>query len=309
VKIRDTALEGVLYGALGVLIFSFTLPATRTAAPVFGGFTVGFGRAVLAGMLAALILAANRERFPERRHWRGLFIVVLGVIVGFPVLTSVALQVVPSSHGAVVVGLLPAATAVMGVIRNGDRPPLLFWVASAIGTVTVVVFTLADTGGQIHIEDLFLVAAVALGALGYTEGGRLAREMGGWRVISWALVFAQPILIPGTIWAISERDIVLATAGAPAILGFLYVAFFSQYIGFFAWYRGLALGGIARISQVQLMQSILTLIWSALLLRESLTPATLIAALIVIACVALTQWSYRRAQAATPPKRLQPEGV
>jgi drug/metabolite transporter (DMT)-like permease len=277
---------GLLWGALGVLAFSFTLPATRLAVADLDGTIVGLGRAIVAGILAALMLAATRQKLPPRRLWFGLSVVAFGCVLGFPLFSAIALKTVPAAHGAVIVGLLPAATAVMAVLRAGERPSPAFWIASLCGLVAVLAFAVAQGAGLPQPADGLILIAVILGALGYAEGGVLARELGAWQVISWALVLSAPMLIPVVALRIDEVGL---AAGLTAWLGFAYVSVVSMFLGFFAWYRGLAIGGVARVGQIQLIQPILTLLWSALLLGEQVTPATVIAALAVLASVALTQ--------------------
>lgn len=280
---------GLAWGFLGVLAFSLTLPATRAAVPELGGTLVGLGRALVAAALAGGLLLARRERPPPRRHWPGLAIVALGVVVGFPLCSALALRQVPAVHGAVVVGLLPAATAIMAVLRAGERPPAAFWLASAAGVGAVLVFAAAQGAGRPQAADGLLLAAVGLGALGYAEGGRLARELGGWRVICWALLLAAPLLAPPVLLVIDRDGL---AAGPAAWLGFAYVSLVSMFLGFFAWYRGLALGGVARVGQIQLVQPVLTLGWAALLLGERVDGRTLLASLLVIGSVGLTRWSW-----------------
>ena len=283
---------GLAMGALGVLIFSFSLPATRAASPELGGFTVGLGRAVVAAILSIIVLAVRRERFPGRQYIPSLFIVSLGVIIGFPVLTSLALQKVNASHGAIIIGITPAITAIMAVLRGGERPPLPFWLSCAFGVVAILLFALSEGQGQLQFEDMLLLIAVVLVALGYAEGGKLSRILGGWRVICWALVISLPFLIIPVIVSVAGRD--FSTISTNAWLGFSYVSVFSMFLGFFAWYAGLGLGGIARVGQVQLLQPILTLIWSGGLLHESIKPLTIAAAVMVLVSVALTQWVTRQ---------------
>jgi len=280
---------GYLWGFLGVLAFSFTLPATRAAVPELGGTIVGLGRAIVAAALAALLLIALREKPPDRRYWRSLVVVALGVVVGFPLLTAVALQSLPAAHGAVVVGLLPALTAVMAVLRGGEHPPPAFWLACGAGVIAVLIFAVVQGAGQPHPADLLLLGAVAAAALGYAEGGRLARELGGWRVICWALLISAPVLIVPVGIAVAQHGL---AASPKAWFGFAYVSVVSMFLGFFAWYRGLALGGIARVGQIQLVQPVLTLLWAALFLGEAIDLPTALAGLLVIASVALTRLSW-----------------
>jgi len=280
------ATDGVLMGGLGVLCFSLTLPATRAADPAFGGIVVGLGRALIAATLAGLLLWGRGERPPARRHWPGLAIVAVGVVLGFPLCSALALQHLPAAHGAVVIGLLPAATAVMAVLRAGERPPRAFWIGVVAGVIAVLVFALVQGAGRPQAADLLLLASVVLGGLGYAEGGRLARELGGWRVICWALLLAAPFLVLPVALSL-PRSVTAISQGA--WLGFAYVSCVSMFLGFFAWYRGLALGGVARIGQIQLLQPVLTLGWSAALLGERVTPPTVLAALLVIGSATVSQ--------------------
>lgn len=278
---------GVGWGTLGVVAFSFTLPATRAALPAFGPVTVGLGRAVPAALLAAACLLVARSRRPTAGQVRRLGLVAVGVVVGFPICSSLALRDSTSAHAAVLIGLLPAATAVVAVLRAGERPSRTFWSACALGVLTVTVFATLQGGGRLQVEDGWLLAAVALGALGYAEGGALAREMGGWQVISWALVLSMPVLLPVAVLGLLADPPQSPTPGA--WLGLLYVSAISMFAGFYAWYRGLAEGGIAKIAQLQLGQPVLTLGWSALLLGERVGTTTALAGVAVIAAVAVTQ--------------------
>lgn len=282
---------GFLWSFVGILAFSLTLPATRAAVPELGSTVVGLGRAIVAALLAAGLLLVVRERPPERRYWGGLVIVALGVVIGFPLLTAFALQHVPAAHGAVVVGLLPAMTAVMAVLRGGEHPPPAFWLAVVAGVVAVLIFAVVQGAGRPQFADLLLLGAVVAAAIGYAEGGRLARDLGGWRVICWALLISAPVLIIPVALAVSQQGGLHATPRA--WLGFAYVSVISMFLGFFAWYRGLALGGIARVGQIQLVQPVMTMAWAALLLGEVIDLPTVLAGLLVIASVALTRLSWR----------------
>lgn len=268
-----------------MLAFSMTFPALVAALPAFGAVTVGIGRAVPAAVLGAVCLLATRARRPTAAQWRRLVLVAAGVVVGFPMCSALALRDTTSAHGAVLVGLLPAATAAFAVVRGGERPRWQFWAACGFGMVTVLAFAMIQGAGQIRVADLWLLAAVACAALGYAEGGALSRELGGWQVISWALLLALPITVPAVVANLDAWH--APTAGE--WLGLAYVSVVSQFAGFYAWYRGLAEGGIAKISQLQLAQGVLTLVWSALLLSEHISPATAGAAVLVVAAVAVTQ--------------------
>ena len=269
-----------------MLGFSFTLPATRVAVAELDAVVVGLGRAIVAAALAAALLAWRRERLPARADLMRLLVVGLGVVIGFPLFSALALRDLPAAHATVIVGLLPAATAVGAVLRAGERPGRGFWAAALLGLAAVLVFAAAQGAGGVAQADLYVLAAVALCALGYAEGGALARTYGGWQVICWALVLTAPVLVPVVAVAAARSGL---HAGTDAWLGFAYVALISMFLAFFAWYRGLALGGVARIGQVQLAQPVLTLVWSALILAEEVSAATVLAALAVVACVIATQ--------------------
>jgi drug/metabolite transporter (DMT)-like permease len=281
---------GVAIGALGILGFSFSLPATRLAVADLDPWLVAFGRATVAAALAAAYLRATRAPPPTRRQAPSLAIVALGVVVGFPLFTSLALTAETAAHGAVVIAILPAATAVAAVARAGERPSRRFWVASAAGAITVLVFVAATTGDALaagpQAADLYLLAATALCAVGYAEGGALSRSLGAAPTICWALMLAAPVTAAVAATAAATTGL---HAGATAWLGFAYVSVVSMFVGFFAWYAGLARGGVARVGQVQLAQPVLTLVWSALLLAERVTPLTVVAAAAVLASVAATQ--------------------
>lgn len=275
---------GLLFGALGVLSFSLTLPATKLAVADLDGTVVGLGRALVAAALAAAVLLVRRERLPSREQLRGLAIVGAGVVVGFPLLSAWAIERVDAAHGAVLTGLLPIATAVGAVVLAGERPSLAFWLASLAGLGAVLLFAASMGGGAPQLADLLLLAAVAAAGLGYAEGGRLARGLGGWQVICWALLFSAPfVAVPVGL----RLAAVGLSAGPGAWLSFAYVSVVSMFLGFFAWYRGLAIGGIARVGQLQLAQPVLTLLWSVLLLGEQVSLPTILAALAVIGTVAL----------------------
>lgn len=283
---RTTDQQGLILGLAGVLAFSFSLPATRLAVPEFGPILVSLGRAEVAAVLAAIVLIAKRERLPDRQHLRSLFLIGGGVVVGFPVLTSYALRHVPSAHGAVVIALLPAATAVFAVILAREHPPVAFWGAVVIGMLAVLTFAIIQGAGTPQWEDALLLGAVVAAAFGYAEGGRLSREIGGWRVISWTLVVTAPLLLPFVIADVPNQD---WNASAGAWFGLAYVSLVSMYLGFLAWYRGLALGGIARVGQLQLAQPVLSLIWAWLFLGEDVGWQEIVAGLVIVASVALTR--------------------
>ena len=297
-KRRAALPPGVVWGALGVLSFSGSLPATRVAVRSLDPVIVGLGRAVVAGGLAIVVLRVRRVARPTAGQWRRLGVVALGVVFGFPLLTAFALQRVPAAHGSVVIGMLPAATAVLAVRRTGQRPGAMFWAAALIGSLIVVAFALRHGTSGLERADVLLLGAVALAAFAYAEGGLLAQEMPGSEVICWALVLAFPFTI-----ALTGVVAVRSGLHAPATgwLGFAYLSGISMFLGFFAWYRGLAEGGVARISQMQLVQPALSLVWARLFLGERLEPIAIVTVLAVIACVAVAQ---RARITGAQPKRI-----
>lgn len=278
--------KGLLLGLIAVTMFSLTLPFTRLAVAELPAVFVALGRALVAASLAALWLWHQRAALPHRSQWLPLALVAAGCVVGFPWLTSVAMRSLPASHGAVLVGILPLATAVFAVLRGKERPSPAFWLMALTGTALVVAFALRQGGGSFHLADWLMFAAVLLGALGYAEGGRLAQVMPGQQVICWALVLAAPFVLPLVLWQGWPQRAMLAQASVQAWGGFAYISVFSMLIGFFFWYRGMALGGVARVGQTQLLQPFLTLLGAAMLLGEPLETDSLLFAGAVIAVVA-----------------------
>lgn len=292
---------GLWWGLLGVTAFSFTVPFTRVA--VEGGglspLFVGSGRAVIAALLAAAALRLTHQRAPRGGQWGRLAIVAGGAVIGFPLLTSYALTTAPASHGAVVIALLPAVTAVMAVLRVRERPRRAFWVAATLGAAAAVAFAALHGGGlgRLHLSDLLLFAAVIACAIGYAEGGLLSRELGSWQTISWALVLASPLMVLLAAVALAQGT-PSATASEWAAFGYLGVV--SMFLGFFAWYRGLAIGPMAQVSQVQLAQPVMSICWAALLLREQIGWLTVLGGVAVIGCALLAVRTRSRGAAPTP---------
>lgn len=247
---------------------------------------VGAGRAVIAAALAAAALWVSRQRLPRGAQWGRIAIVAGGAVVGFPLLTSAALTAAPASHGAVVIALLPAATAVMAVLRGGERPTVSFWAAALAGTLAAMGFAALQGGsiGGLHRADLLLFAAVVVCAIGYAEGGMLARELGSWQTISWALVLASPLMVALTGVAVVQHP---PAGGMLEWSAFGYLAVVSMFLGFFAWYRGLAIGPMAMVGQVQLAQPVMSICWAAVLLREPVGWRTILGGTAVIACALL----------------------
>ncbi|KNY04835.1 DMT family transporter [Microbacterium sp. GCS4] len=277
---------GLWWGLLGTFAFSFTVPLTRVAVGGLSPLLIGSGRSVVAATLAVIALSATRQRWPSVAHWVRLAVVSGGVVVGFPLLTTFALTTAPASHGAVVIGLLPAATAVMVAIRGKERPGRSFWVFAGLGTGAAVTFAALQNGGlgELHQSDLLLFGAVVAAAVGYAEGGLLARELGSWQTVSWALLVAAPLMIVLTIISVAQQP---PSATPVEWLAFAYLAVVSMFLAFFAWYRGLAIGPMAQVSQVQLVQPVLSILWAALLLHERIGWATLLGGVAVIACAGL----------------------
>jgi drug/metabolite transporter (DMT)-like permease len=279
--------RGMLLGLAGVAIFSLTLPFTRLAVRELDPLFLTLGRALGAAVLAAGWLRMRRAAWPGRAALRPLAVVALGCVLGFPLLSSIAMRSVPASHGAVLAGLLPLATALYAALRGYERPSRGFWLVALLGTSLVLVFALGHGGGGLLQADLLMFGAIVSAAAGYAEGGRLARSLGGQEVICWALVLAA---IPAAVLLLALQGGQLgrlAAAGPASWLAFGYVTVFSMFIGFFFWYRGLALGGVARVGQVQLLQPFLSLAGAAALLGETLTPSNVGFALAVIGTVAL----------------------
>lgn len=274
---------GWMNGFVGVVIFSGSLPATRVAVMQFDPVFLTVARAAIAGMLALGLLLLFKEKRPDRRDIVSLAVVALGVVVGFPLLTALALQHVTSAHSIVFIGLLPLATAIFGVIRGGERPKPAFWLFSVLGSTLVAGFALAQGLTASPVGDALMLAAVIACGLGYAEGARLSRILGGWQVISWALVLSLPIMIAASIL---YRPVTFSGIETPALVSLAYVSVFSMLIGFVFWYRGLAQGGIAAVGQLQLLQPFFGLALAATLLHESVTWAMLAVTIAVILCVA-----------------------
>lgn len=279
---------GTLQAALGVVAFSLTFPATAWGLEGFGPWSLVAVRSVLAAVIAGAALLTLRVPLPVRRHWPGLAVVGAGVVLGFPLLTTLALETSTTAHAAVVVGLLPLTTALFSALRVATRPSRTFWIAALAGAAAVLAFTVQQSGGALTTADLYLFAALLVCAAGYTEGGRLARVMPGWQVIGWALVLCLPLTVPVAAYVLAHEPVRLT---AHSVTGLLWVAAGSQFVGLVAWYRGMAAIGIPKASQLQLAQPLLTLVWSVLLLGEHLTVAAPLTAAAVLVCIAVTQRS------------------
>lgn len=280
-------IKGMILGVIGVAIFSLTLPVTRIA--LAGGLdviTVGLGRAVVAAVVAAVILWASRQPIPPRRYWRRLVVAGMLLVIGFPLSMSIAMQSLPASHGGIVLGVLPFTTTLAAAILCGERPSPGFWVVALIGSGAVVAFAVIEGGGEMQAADLWMLAAAVSAGTGYALSGELSRALGGWQVICWSLVACVPLIVPPVAWVWSD---IHWQASWPVWTAFGYVALFSQLIGFFAWNRGLALGGISRVGQVQLLQLFMTLAGSWVLLGEEIGPLTMLFAVCIVGTVALSR--------------------
>ena len=260
-------LQAYMWGSFGVLAFGLTLPATKAAVPLFGFVTVGLGRAVLAGFLGLGLLILTKSPVPTQKQIFRLAIVAMGVVFGFPFFSAYAMQYVPASHGAIVVAIIPLLTALCGVLIAKEKPSKTYWIAGFIGSLTIIVYSVITSGGVLHLADIALLLAAASAAIGYAEGARLATELGSWRVICYALAIALPITIITSIHSFQFNPVPHPLA---AWLGLMYVSFISMFLAFFAWYKGLALGGIAKIGQLQLLQPFVTIFASAMLFGEKL---------------------------------------
>ncbi|MBB4064324.1 DMT family transporter [Gellertiella hungarica] len=279
----DRSTIGWINGFLGVLIFSGSLPATRIAVADFDPTFLTAARAVIAGLIAVPALLLMGGKRPGRRDILPLLVVSLGVVIGFPLLTALALRHVPAAHTIVFVGLLPLATAFFGVLRAGERPQPAFWLFSALGSAAVAGFALAGAGTGFSAANLLMLGAILACGLGYAEGARLSREFGGWQVISWALVLSLPVMILLGVVTLPER---LPPLGAVSWAGLAYVSVFSMFVGFVFWYRGLALGGIAGVGQLQLLQPFMGLLLAGWLLGEHVSPSIFAVTAAVVLCVA-----------------------
>jgi drug/metabolite transporter (DMT)-like permease len=278
----DRTTTGWGSGLLGVIIFSGSLPATRVAVADFSPLFLTSARAVIAALLGVALLLALRQTRPARADLFSLAIVAVGVVVGFPLLTALALQYITAAHSIVFIGLLPLATAAFGVLRGGERPKPAFWLFSILGAATVAGFALSRSDGGSVAGDLLMIAAILLCGLGYAEGATLSRRLGGWQVISWALLLSLPMMALITLLTL---PVSWSGIGTPAWLSLAYVSVFSMLVGFIFWYRGLARGGIAGVGQLQLLQPFFGLILAAVLLHEPIAWTMIASTIVVVLCV------------------------
>ena len=276
--------KGMLIGFIGILIFSLTLPVTKIAVLSFNTYFIAFGRAALAGIFALAYLVLKKESAPSKSDFVKFAVIALGIVFGFPILTTLAMTHGSSSHGAVILGMMPLATTVIGVLRFKERPSLGFWLVSLLGAGLVVLYALLKSSGSFTYIDGLLVLGGISACIGYVEGGELSRKMNPRAVISWVLVISLPLNLV-MAWATYSPEYI--NADAVAWTSFFYLSLFSMFLGFFFWYEGLAIGGIARVSQVQLTQPFCTLVAASILLGDSLTMMNLIFAVLVVSTVIL----------------------
>ncbi|MBS0032114.1 DMT family transporter [Chitinophaga sp. 22321] len=276
--------RGWINGFIGVLIFSGSMPATKAAVLDFSPFFLTVARAGIAGLLALCCLLIYKEKRPGREHLSSLVVVAIGVVIGFPLLSALALQYVTSAHSIVFLGMLPLTTAIFGVIRGGEHPRPVFWICAVSGSLLVIGFAVAGgLSASSPVGDTLMLLAVILCGLGYAEGAKLSKTLGGWQVICWALVLSLPLMAP-LVWYLFPSE--LTKIGMPAWMGLAYVSVFSMLIGFVFWYRGLAQGGIAAVGQIQLLQPFFGLALAATLLHEQVSMAMVAVTVGVILCVA-----------------------
>lgn len=281
---RET--KGMLIGFVGILVFSLTLPVSKIAVLSFNPYFIAFGRAFLAGLVALAYLSYKQAPLPSKTDLAKCAVIALGVVFGFPILTTVAMKEGSSSHGAVILGMMPLATTVIGVIRFKERPSIGFWLVSILGAVLVMIYALLKSAGSFTYIDGLLVLGGICACIGYVEGAELSKKMNPRAVISWALVISLPINIVATYFTFSS---VYWGADVIAWTSFVYLSLFPMYLGFFFWYEGLAIGGIARVSQVQLIQPFCTLLASSFFLGDHITLMNMLFAFLVVSTVVLSK--------------------
>lgn len=275
---------GVALGLLGTLGFSGTPVATRIAVADFSPLGITCWRIVVAGLLGALTLyLTGRTALPDRRHIPGIVILGLGLAVGYPFFLAVALQSVPAAHSAIVTGLTPATTAIIAVLRTGERPGTAFWIACAVGTGGVLYYAYDAGAGQFSAADGWLVLTLLCVGLAYVEGGRVSAQLGGATALCWAMLFLTPFAAVPLLWTLQDAD--LGSIAPSVWMAMAYLGLVSMFLASILWYRGLALGGIARIGQINLLLPVTTLMWSAIILGEKITNTAIVCAVIVFAAM------------------------
>ncbi|MGU9544951.1 DMT family transporter [Bacillus cereus] len=279
---KNNIRKGMLLGCIGVICFSLTLPATRTAVPYFGEAIVGLGRVVIAAIIVGIIFIKNQEKIPNKDQMKSLWIVAIGAVLAFPLLSTYAMKSLPVSHGAIEVALLPLATAGFATWRGREQLSKRYWIASIISTITVLLYAVYLGLGQLQMGDIALIAAVLILGLSYAEGGKLSKDLGSWKVIAWANLIGAPFFIIPVGLSISSD---MLQAPIEAWISLFYLAIISQFLAYIAWYGGMSLGGIAKVGQLQYLQPFLMIIFSVLFLGESITWLTIVLAFIVVICV------------------------
>ncbi|HHP1041584.1 TPA: DMT family transporter [Bacillus thuringiensis] len=279
---KNNIRKGMLLGCIGVICFSLTLPATRTAVPYFGEAIVGLGRVVIAAIIVGIIFIKNQEKIPNKDQMKSLWIVAIGAVLAFPLLSTYAMKSLPVSHGAIEVALLPLATAGFATWRGGEQLSKRYWIASIISTITVLLYAVYLGLGQLQMGDIALITAVLILGLSYAEGGKLSKDLGSWKVIAWANLIGAPFFIIPVGLSISSD---MLQAPIEAWISLFYLAIISQFLAYIAWYGGMSLGGIAKVGQLQYLQPFLMIIFSVLFLGESITWLTIVLAFIVVICV------------------------
>jgi drug/metabolite transporter (DMT)-like permease len=282
--------RGMFIGFLGIAMFSFTLPVTRYAIQFADPLVVAWSRAVVAGLIAAALLYLSKQRKPNRSEARLLCGAIMGIVFGWPTLSSLSMKYAPAAHGAVINGLLPISTAMMGAWLAKERLNGMFWLAACIGSALVAIYALWEGAGHLQAGDGVMLAAVVMGGLGYAAGGTAARTLGGWQTICWALVLALPLTILASLWAINAYPVNFNIIPLSAWLAFAYLALVSQLIGFFAWYAGLAMGGVGRVGQVQLLQVFMTVCAAASIGLDPVPARTWIFAVLVMVVLVWVRW-------------------
>ncbi|USK34084.1 DMT family transporter [Bacillus sp. F19] len=279
---KNNIKKGMLLGFIGIICFSLTLPATSIAVPYFGATIVGLGRTVIAAIIVSIIFIVKKEKLPNKKQMKSLWIVAIGAVLAFPLLTTFAMKSLPVSHGAIELALLPLATAGFAMWRGGERLSKRYWIASIIGAITVLLYAVYLGLGQLQKGDIALIVAVLILGLSYAEGGKLSKELGSWQVIAWAILIGAPFFVIPVGLSVSFD---MLQAPIEAWISLLYLAIVSQFLAYVAWYGGMSLGGIARVGQMQYLQPFLMIGFSVLFLGESITWLTIVLAIIVVMCV------------------------
>ena len=274
--------KGMLIGFIGIAMFSLTLPFTQMAVKEMNPFFVAFSRATIAGFCALTLLILSKYKFPTKNQIKRLIIIAIGIVYGFPIFTSMAMTTLPSSHSGIVLGILPLTMSVLAAIRYNEKASLAYWITSIIGASLVVTYAFIDNNGFLIKEDLWLLFAILFVSIGYSEGGNLSKEMGSIAVVSWALVITLPINIIATYFFYETS---FSSVSFQALISLSYVGLFSMYIGFFFWYKGIAMGGISRVGQVQLIQPFLTIFAAFFLTNEKITFLNILFALMVLVVI------------------------